>query len=208
MNQLRPCSHARDIFKFIAIVCAVLVFLFWFRAGLALRGDWPMSVIYPLGVAMLCATSVMRPRSMYPRCESCGKQFFPTRKSKQSGMCPACRTAQVSPEQHRRLALQGFIIILLLLVMVASALAYALAGFMQVRLGWSAFPLITIGLFVGLVFVCAVGLVVRSLVRMRRMYNPAYGLSVARNCAHEVGKQTALGLPRSTSSGQVTRHPC
>ena len=129
-----------------------------------------MSVIYPLGVAVSCALSFMRPRGTSPRCESCGKQFFPTRKGKQSGLCRACRIAKVSPEQHRRLAIQGFIIIFILLLMVASVLAYPLAGFMQARLGWSAYPMITIGLFVVLFILCAGGLVLRSLVRMRRMY--------------------------------------
>ncbi len=193
MNPFRPRYHIRDILKFTAIVCAVLVFLSWSGAGLALQADWPMSIIYPLGVAVLSALSIMRPRARYPQCESCGKRFFPTRKGKESGLCPACRIAKVPPEQNRRLAFQGFIIIFILLLMVASVLAFPFAGFMQARLGWFAYLMITIGLFVVLFILCAVGLVLRSLVRMRRMYNPAYALRVARDCAREDGKQTDFG---------------
>ena len=37
--------------------------------------------------------------------------FFRASKRQPSGLCPACRTAKVSPEQHRRQAIHGFIII-------------------------------------------------------------------------------------------------
>ena len=166
MNPFRPRFHIRDFLKFTAIVCLILALFSWSGVNLAFQADWSMSVLYPLGIAVLCALSFMRPRARSPRCESCGKRCFPTRKCKQSGLCPACRVAKVSPEQHRRLAIQGFIIIIILLLMLSFVLLYPFAGFVQSRLGWSAFPLITVGLFVILLILCAGGLVLRSLVRM------------------------------------------
>ena len=120
MTPLRPRYHRRDILKFTAIVCAVLAFHSWSGAGLVLQADWRMSIIYQLGVAVLCAFSIMRPRARSPRCESCGRRFFRAGNREPSGLCRACRIAKVSPEQHRRLATQGFIIIIILLLMVSS----------------------------------------------------------------------------------------
>ena len=208
MNPFRPRYHIRDILKFTAIVCAVLAFLSWSGAGLALQADWRMSVIYPLGVAVLCAFSIMRPRARSPRCESCGNASSRLGRVNRAGLCPACRVAKVSPEQHRRLAIQGFIIIFILLLMVSSVLAYPFAGFMQARLGWSAYPMITIGLFVVLFILCAGGLVLRSLVRMRRMNNPAYALRVARDCAREVGEETTFGPMSVYFFGADDSTPC
>ena len=130
MNPFRPRFHIRDILKFTAIVCVVLALFSWSGVGLALQADWRMSV-YPLGVAVLCAFSIMRPRARSPRCESCGRRFFRTRKGELSGLCPACRVAKVSPEQHRRLAIQGFVIIFILLLMLSFVLAYPFAGFIS-----------------------------------------------------------------------------
>lgn len=193
MNPFRPRYHIRDIFKFTAIVCVVLALFSWSGVGLALQADWPMSVIYPLGVALLCAFSIMRPRARSPRCESCGRRFFRLWNREPSGLCPACRIAKVSPKQHRRLATQGFIIIIILLLMLSFVLLYPFAGFMQARFGAFAYPMIAIGLFVVLFILAAGGVVLRSLVRMRRMSNPAYALRVARAGAREVGKETTFG---------------
>jgi hypothetical protein len=187
MNAFRPRYHIRDILKFTAIVCLVLALFSWSGFDLALQADWRMSV-YPLVVAMLCAFSVMRPRASSPRCESCGRRFLRAGNRDLGGLCPACRNAKVSPEQHRRLAIQGFVIIFILLLMSSLVLAYPLAG-----LSGLDYPIITSGLFVILFVVCAGGLVLRLLVRMRRMSNPAHALRVARTCAHNVGKETTFG---------------
>lgn len=193
MNPFNPRFHIRDILKFTAIVCAVLAFLSWSGVGQALQADWPMSVIYPLGVALLFASSIMRPRARSPRCESCGRRFFRARNREPSGLCPACRNAKVSPEQRRRLATQGFIIIICLLLLLSFVLVYFFAGFMQARPGGLAYLIIAIGLSVILFVVCAGGMVLRLLVRMRRMSNPAYALKVARACARELGEETTFG---------------
>jgi hypothetical protein len=161
---------------------------------LAMRADWRMWV-YPLGVALLFACSVMRLRARSAQCEcgSCGRRFFRTRKGEMSGLCPTCRNAKVSPEQRRRLAIQGFLIILILLLLMTFVIAYPVAAFLQPRLGGVAYPLIAIGVFVILFLVCASGMVLRLLMRMRRMSNPAHALRVARMCAREVGKETTFG---------------
>ena len=188
MNQLRPRFYIRDVLKFTAIVCAVLALFSWSGLDLALQTDWWMSV-YPLGVALLFAFSVMRPRAKSPRCESCGRPFFRTRKGEMSGLCPACSNAKVSPEQRRRLAIQGFVIIFILLLMLTFVLAYPV----QARFGGVGYPIIAIGVFVFLFVVCAGGFVLQLLVRMRRMFNPAHALKVARACARDVGEEMTCG---------------
>ena len=183
----------RDVLKFIAVLYVVLALLAWSGVDLAFFADWPISIICPLGVVLLCALSIMRPRARSPRCESCGRRFFRARKGEPIGLCPTCRVAKVSPEQHRRLATQGFAIIFILLLMLSFVLAYPFAGFMQPRLGALAYPTIAIGVFVILFVVCAGALVLRLLVRMRRMNNPRNALKVARSSAGDVGEETTFG---------------
>jgi len=77
--------------------------------------------------------------------------------------------------------------------MLSFVLLYPFAGFMQARFADFAYPMIAIGLFVVLFILAAGGLVLRSLVRMRRMNNPRYALRVARACAREVGEETTFG---------------
>jgi len=52
--------------------------------------------------------------------------------------------------------------------MLSLVLVYPFAGFVQARLGGLAYPIIASGLFVILFVVCAGGMVLRYLVRMRR----------------------------------------
>jgi hypothetical protein len=191
MNPLR--YHRGDALKFIAVVYVLLALLAWSGVDLAFFADWPIHVIYPVGVALFCAYWIIRPRVSSPRCESCGRRFFRTRKGESSGLCPACRNAKVSPERHRRLAIQGFVIIFVLLLMLSFLLAIPFAGFWHAGPGGLAYPIIGIGLFVIFVVVCAGGMVVHSLVRMRRMSNPGHALKVARSCAGEVGMETTFG---------------
>ncbi len=193
MNPLRQRSHSGDSLKFIAIVCLVLALLAWSGIDLAFFADWPIHVIYPIGVVLLFAYSMMRRRTRLPRCESCGRRFFRARNGDPSALCPACRIAKVSPERHRRQVIQGFGIIIILLLMLAFVLAIPFTGFMQARPGGLAYAIIGIGLFVILVVACAAGMVVHALVRMRRMANPGYALKVARSCADEVGTETTFG---------------
>jgi len=192
MNPFRPRYHIADLLKFTAILCVILALFSWSGVNLAFQADWPLSVLYPLGVAVLCALSFMRPKRTSRRCESCGKRFFPTRNAELNKLCRACRITKLPPHQRRRLAAQGFVIITVLLLMLSFVLLWPFSGLMQARLGWSAYPMIAIGLFVVLFVLCAGGMVLRSLVRMRRMSNPAYALRVARACAREVGKQTTF----------------
>jgi hypothetical protein len=192
MNPFSPRFHIRDILKFTAIVCVVLALFSYSGIDMAARADWRMS-FYTIAVALLCAFSVMRPRTRSPRCESCGRRFFRAGNRERSGSCPACRNAKLSPEQHRRLATQGFVIIITLLLVLSFVLAYPFAGFMHDRLGGLAYPMIAVGLFVILSVVCAVGFVVSCLVRMRRMSHPAHALRVAHACAGEVGEESTFG---------------
>ena len=128
-----------------------------------------------------------------PRCDSCRKPFSPTWNSQQERLCPACRTTKLPAQQQRRLAAQGFVIIAILLLMLSVLLLGPVSGRMQVHLGWSAYPLIAIGLSVILFILLAGGIVLRYLVRSWRMNNPDYALGVARACAREVGKHMTFG---------------
>ena len=77
MNPFRLQHHIRDILKFTAIVCGALALLSWCGVDLAFFADWPISNILPLGAALLCAFSIMRPRARSRRCESCGRRLLP-----------------------------------------------------------------------------------------------------------------------------------
>ena len=171
--------------KFTVTLCVVVALSTHSVVDLALRANWRMWV-YPLGVALLCLL-VMRARARSTQCEcqSCGRRFFRPRNGEASGLCPACRNAKLLPEQHRRLAIQGFVIIFILLLILTFVLAFPL----QALLGGIAYPLVAIGVFV---ILCG-GFVLRLLVRTRRMSNPAHALKVARACAREVGKETTIG---------------
>ena len=193
MNSFRPTYCKSDILKFTAIVLVALALLSWCGVDLAFFADWPISTFLPLGVALLCAFSIMRPRARSARCESCGRRFFRARHGEPSGLCRACRMAKVSPEQRRRHATQGFILIIVLLLILSFALVYSFAGFMHARPGGLTYPIITVGLFVILFVMCAGALVLHCLVRMRRMSNPAYALRVARAYAGEVGEEATFG---------------
>src|SRR3974377_72569 len=111
MNPFRPRFHIADFLKFTAILCVILALFAWSGVDLAFRNDWPMSVLYPLGLAVLCAFSFMRRKVTYPRCESCGKRIFPAWSAEPNARCRACRIPQQSPQERRHLAIQGFIII-------------------------------------------------------------------------------------------------
>jgi hypothetical protein len=193
MDSLRPPNHISFLLKFIAIIGLISALFYWTGVNLGHGAGWPRSVLYPLGIAVLCAFSIMRPKAKSPRCKSCGKGFYPTRKAELSGLCPACRTAKLPPQQRRRLATQGFLIIVVLLLMLSFLLLWPFSGLVQARLGRFAYPMIVIGLFVGLIMLCAAGLVLRSLLTMRRMSNPAHALEVARACGREPGKQATFG---------------
>ena len=86
------------------------------------------------------------------------------------------------PQKHRRLAIQGFLIICILLVMLTFVATYPFAGFLQTHLGGLPYLLIAVGAFVILFVLSAAGFVLRLIVRMRRMSNPRHALKVARAC--------------------------
>ena len=207
MNSFTPRYHIADFFKFTAILCLTLALWTWNGAVLAFRADWPRSLIWPFGLAAACALAFMRSDRTYPRCESCGKRIVPTRNAEPSSLCRSCRIPKLPPRQRRHLAIQGFIIIFIFLLIVASIVAYLVVGFMRVRHGWFAYPLITIGLFVMLLILAAGSLVLRSLVRIRRMSHPAYALRVARNCAVRLANRQRSVRCRSTLLRQMTRPP-
>ncbi len=77
--------------------------------------------------------------------------------------------------------------------MLSFVLVYPFASLMPARLGGLAYPILAIGVFVLLFVVCAAGMVLLWIVRMRRMSNPSYSLEVARACAGEVGEETTFG---------------
>ena len=194
MNPFRPRVRIADLLKFTALVCVVLALFFRSGRGLAFQADWPMSILQPIAVAMVCALAFMRSRLKASRCESCGKPFFPTWNTEPNGLCPACRIRmKLRPQQRRRLAVQGFIIITCALLMLSCALLWPFSGFIEARLGWPAYPMIAIGLSVVLFVLFFGGMVLQALVRTWRMSSPAYALRVARACAGEVGEQTTLG---------------
>jgi len=83
--------------------------------------------------------------------------------------------------------------IAILFLMLAFVLLGPFSGFIEARFGWLAYPMIAIGLFVVLFGLYVGGTVMRYLMGMWRMSNPAHALRVARACAREVGKETAFG---------------
>jgi hypothetical protein len=192
MSFFQPRFHIRDIVKFTAIVCLVLALFSWMGWGVMVQADWTVGIIYPLAVAMLCAFSVMKPRPGSPRCESCGKKFYRSSR-RPSDLCPACRTAKAPPQERRRLAIQGFVIIVGLLLLLSCLLTPQIGLFLWGRFGAFAGPLVIIAGFAILLAACIAGLVVRSLVTMRRMNSPRHALRVARECAGDAGWETNLG---------------
>jgi len=83
--------------------------------------------------------------------------------------------------------------IVILLLMLSFVVVWPFSEFIEARVGWLAYPLIAIGLFVVLFGLYFVGGVMRCLIGMWRMSNPGHALRVARACAREVGKETAFG---------------
>jgi hypothetical protein len=193
MNPTRPRLHIRDILKFTAIVCLALAVFSWTGLTRAFQADWPMSVVYPLALALLCAASAMRTRVNSARCQSCGKRISAYAGRVGNGLCPACRVAKAPPEKHRRLAIQGFTIIVGGLLMLSFGLLYPFTSSIQGRLGGLGYPIAAIGLFLIFVCVLAAGLVLRFLMATRRMNDPDHALSVARACGREPGRESTFG---------------
>ncbi len=190
MNLFRPRYHIGDILKFTGIVSGILTLFSWSGAD---RAIWPRSVFYRLGIAVVCALSLMRRRMRSPQCQDCGRPFSPAWHRESSGLCPYCRVAKAPPQQRRRLAAQGFVLITVLLMMLSFLLLHPFAGLLQARLGILASTMIAIGLFVTLFLLLAGVMLVRFLVRKWRLTNPGYALRVASACAREVARQTTFG---------------
>jgi hypothetical protein len=92
------------------------------------------------------------------------------------------------------MAIQGFIIIIVLLTMVSFGLLYPFAGFLKARYGDFAYSLVAVALTVVLFILLFCGILLRYFVAMRRMNNPGYALNAARACAREDGNETTFGL--------------
>ena len=116
-----------------------------------------------------------------------------SRRRETKQLCPSCRVARVSQEQHRRLAAQGFVIIAVLLLALTFLLLYPFTGLVRAHLGRYGYPLAVLGLFLMLCLLLAATLVLHCLVRMRRMSHPGYALKIARISAGEVGENTKSG---------------
>jgi hypothetical protein len=189
MYTSRLRFHIADILKFSAICCGILALFRWSGVDLSFGVDWPWSVLYPVGVAVCCALSIMRPKVSSPRCQICGKRYFRARKTDAEGVCPYCRVPRLPRDQRRRLAIQGFAIITILLLSLSFVLLWPFADFLRDRFGWFGYDLAVIGFFVFLVVVFAGSMVLRYLVRTWRMSRPGYALKVAQICARENAKE-------------------
>ena len=150
-------------------------------------------MLLTLGIVAACTLSSTRPKLPSPRCESCGQQLVRNRRPGSEQLCRACRVARVSPEQHRRLAAQGFVIIAVMLLALTFLLLYPFTGLIHAHLGDHGYPLAAIGLFFLLCIFLAGTLVLHCLLRMWRMSHPGYSLRIARTCAGGIGEHTTLG---------------
>src|SRR5262249_15012849 len=129
------------------------------------------------------------------------RRIFSTRNIQEDGLCLACRSAKTSPKQHRRLAFQGFMIIIFLILMLSFALLYPFASLLKARYGDFAYPLIAVALTAILFGACIAGILLRYAIAMRRMKNPRYALKIARACARADGEETTFGLVTVYSFG-------
>jgi hypothetical protein len=191
MDSLKPRFYLRDVFKFIVIVCIVLACFSWAGWGLAAQADWSMGLV-PLAVALFAASWMMQPRVASPRCESCGRPYV-RNNLKPSDVCPSCRVGKASPRERRRLAAQGFVIIIALLLLGAYLLLSPFAAQIEARFGAAGFPLAVVAALLVFFAACVAGLVVRSLVTTRLMNSPSHALKIARDCAGAPGLETTFG---------------
>jgi hypothetical protein len=203
VNPLRPRFHIVDFLKFTAL-CGVFLALFaWSRVDLAMGANWPWSVLCPLGVAVVCALTFLRPRVVSLRCELCGRSYFPTRTRAPGELCPTCRTAKLPQEQRRRLAILGFVIITILLLLSSFVLLWPFSGLIDAQLGSTAYTIMAICLAVVMVALFVAAMIVRFLIGQARMSRPWHALSVARASARQVGLEIDFGSVTVHVFGQV-----
>jgi hypothetical protein len=193
MDSLLPRIHIATILKFTAICGCILALFRWSGVDLSMGADWPESIVYPLGVAMLCALSFMRPAFIVRRCEACGRKCPPRWRAEPSGLCPTCRVAKLPPKERRRVEMTGLVLITVLFVTLPFVLLWPFAGLLRVGLGEFAYPAIAIGLFAVLFAVYCGVMVLRHLFGVWRMSNPRHALEVARSCAGEAGREAKFG---------------
>jgi hypothetical protein len=201
LSMFRLRFRRSDVLKFTAL-CGLFLALFrWIAGDLAFQVDWPLSVLYTLGVSVLCAWSVMWRRSRSPRCANCGRRMLPIPSDLKAGTCPACRVQKLSPPVRRRVGIVGLIVLTILLVALPFVLLWPFAGALENAWGRFAYPAISIGLFVAFFALVFGSLVLRLLVRMWRMSSPGHALSVARASAQEKPTEHTLGLGTVFSFG-------
>jgi hypothetical protein len=193
VDSLRPRFTIADFLKFTAICGLILAVFAWSGVDFALVADWPRSILYPLTIAVVCALTFLRPRPTTLHCELCGREFYRFQKTAATGLCPACRTAKLPPQERRRSAIHGLIIITVLFVMLSFVLLWPFTALMRGQAFAFAYPMVAIGLFLAIFAVYVGGAIGRQLVGMRRMSNPAHALRVARASARQVGNELALG---------------
>ena len=191
-SPFAPRFRISAFLTFTALVCAILALFRWSGVDLTAVGG-PASVLYPLGVAVVCALSVMRPRGKARWCPTCGRQRPPVWGNGPDRPCRACRIRELPPQRRRRAEYRALFVVVVLFLMLSFMLLWPFSSSVQGRIGWWVYPVLATALFFVVFAVFFVVLVLRRVVGMWRMVNPRYALHVARECARFDGMQQAFG---------------
>jgi hypothetical protein len=77
MGLLRPRFHIATFLKFTAICCFFLALFHQSGVGLGFALEGPLSALYPLGIAVVCTLTLMRPKDAPPGVRSVANVAFP-----------------------------------------------------------------------------------------------------------------------------------
>jgi hypothetical protein len=192
MSLPGPRFQISGFVKFTAIFGVMLALMHASGLGLLPGSTW-QTLGLPTLMALALTLTFLRPRQRSPQCQACGRKYFPIASGRQAGLCPHCRNAAAPPAERRRRERLGLFLLAFLFFLLALVLVWPFAGFLEARQGWLAAPALTVGLFVGLLFLFCGGMIVRILAGSLSMRWPGRALKAARTCAGEPGRQVPLG---------------
>jgi hypothetical protein len=193
MSLLRPRFQIAGFLKFTAVFGVMLGLMQASGIGRLPGATWWQTLGLPTLVALSLTASLLRPRQSSPRCQACGRKYIRTASAQQAGLCPHCRNATASPAERRRRERLGLFLLAFLFFLLAVVLVWPFTAFLEARQGWLAAPVLTVGLFVGLLVLFCGAMIVRILAGSLSMRLPARALKAARTCAGEQGRHVALG---------------
>ena len=100
-SPFAPRVRISAFLAFIVLVCAFLAFFPWSGVDLTAVGG-AASALYLLGIAVVLALILMRPRDKARRCPKCGRQRPTVWGGDPEQPCPACRIRELPPRRRRR----------------------------------------------------------------------------------------------------------